>query len=99
MDKEEEIMNTNQPRSIHELLVVMGENFDKCFITGLCNLANDLRFLGFYSGNEFSYILEYINNNRPNKDMDWSWSRGEKAPRIAWLDEHIELTKPKEIYG
>ena len=82
-------------RSIHELLIVMRDNFDEYYEWGLCVLANNLYAYDIYSYKELCILMRYINENRPNQERGWSWTIGEKEPRKKWLDEQIKLTNPK----
>ena len=82
-------------RDIHELLIVMRDNFDKYFVAGLCLLNNSLRSHDLYSYDEYLKVRYFICANRPNKESGWSWPMGEKEPRKKWLDEQIKLTNPK----
>ena len=82
-------------RSIHELLIVMRDNFDEHFFCGLCVLANDLYAYGTYSYREHFILMRYINENRPNQQDPWGWPIRETEPRKTWLDEQIKLTNPK----
>ena len=83
-------------RDIHELLIVMRDNFDKYFVTGLCPLNNSLCNHDLYSYDEYLKLRYFICENRPNKKRGWGWTMGEKEPRKKWLDKQIKLTKPKQ---
>ena len=86
-------------RDIYELLIVMRDNFDKYFVSGLCRLNHSLWDYDLYSYDEYYRISAFICENRPNKESFWGWPIRETEPRKRWLDKQIKLTKPKRKYS
>ena len=80
-------------RSIHELLIVMRDNFDEHFECGLCFLASNLYAYDIYSYKEYCMLMSFIKENRPNQQDPWGWPMEEVKPRKKWLDKQIKLTK------
>lgn len=89
-------------RSIVELLELMLQN-TKLFKHGLCSWACMLFYLEKISDDEKYTLLEYIEHNRVSRfsSMDaflyrksaWFWRSGDIAPRIKWINKHINKLK------
>ena len=76
-------------RTIKKLLQLMLDNKIK-FESGLCRLSANLHGRSIINENEWFLINKYINENRPiNYDLPFYWKKGDVAPRIEWLKEHI----------
>ena len=88
-------------RSIHILLKVVLENFDKHFSYGLCFLISDLRVHQIITDEEYIKLSKYIEKNRPLSFNLWSWEPKLAEPRKEWLITHIKLTEPlyKKIFN
>ena len=82
-------------RTIHELPIIMRDNFDEYFEMGLCWLNIHLFGAHLYSYEEYDKMKRYIREYRPNKKNSWSWEAGQFEPRKKWIDKQIKLTKPK----
>ena len=81
-------------RSIKELLRIVLKNIDN-HVLGLCHLVRQLYRNNIINIDELILLLNYIMNHRPNntyKEMGsvYFWKRGEKKPRIEWLEKHIK---------
>ena len=86
-----------EARKMSELLQVMIDNFDEYFNTGLCWTYLMLWGSNIITYEEYDLLEQYIQENRPNKNLGWSWRQGAKAPRLKWLkkQQKIELEKEK----
>lgn len=94
-----------EDRNINQLLqLLLSEikkgNFKKC----LCWTVNRLWFKDIITNTEVMLLHDYIDNNRPIKwyQLSYSykyrndpfyWKLGKKTPRILWLLIHINKTK------
>ena len=81
-------------RTEKELLQVLLDNMDR-FETGLCHLTGILNIEGVITFEEEFIIDEYVYENSPEEfyideyDIHYKWVKGEKQPRIDWLNEQI----------
>ena len=87
-------------RSIHQLLIILRDNAEvrdgKYIRFGLCYEVDRLCRKKIISSEEFFMLYDYMEAHQPkvrlNKShwfMITSWS-----PRLEWLNQQIELTKP-----
>lgn len=60
---------------------------------GMCLSASELRDFREISHEEHLSIKEYLKNNKPVlcMGMVYWWNRGDKEPRIEWLEKQIKL--------
>lgn len=89
-------------RTYKELLILLKETMidEPFFIEGLCYTVSSLRhYKEMINYAEQRKLELYIKRNRPkrgklyNKDFKLSgnyWERGQKAPRLNWIDHHIK---------
>ena len=85
-------------RTIHELLKICLDNFDKHFDDGLCNFFIELRFKNVITIEEEEKILKYLFLNRPDNKRTrrkyiYFWKQFERKCRINWLKKHYKLTE------
>lgn len=100
--------NSLQPgvvmRTMHELLTILRDNamvyHDKIY-SGLCHETNYLLGKDIISYKERNLLRNYINENIPNRKngyiLNYAWQVCEWPPRLAWLNEHIELTRQQSL--
>lgn len=92
-------------RTISELLTILRDNagvYDNQIYDGLCWEAFELSSSDVISIDERHELHQYIKENMPYyKHIDFNgmvfyeygWAPSEWPARLAWLNEHIELTK------
>jgi hypothetical protein len=84
-------------RDIKELLILLSDNakgrIGRRFyqIWGLCSLTLALYEEGIITQSEEDIVNTYLHDNRPDgkSGMDYWFPRGEKQPRLDWLNEQI----------
>ena len=88
-------------RTEKELLQVLLDNMDK-FETGLCLLSGALQRGKIITMTEEFSIFRYIEGNAPKMNYNkvilsvYKWPKGEKQPRIDWLNEQIQKLQQNE---
>ena len=96
-------------RTISELLTILRDNArvenDSIFM-GLCFEIGSLLGKIIITTSESIKLKIYIQENMPVRMLEdeigghvaspYGWPPGEWTPRLAWLNEHIELTKDKQ---
>lgn len=93
-------------RPIHQLLTILRDNprvQNNMVQEGLCLEVQYLSYLAqMISFTEAAYLDTYINENMPVRYMPdsnlrsgFGWPKSEWPPRFAWLNQHVELTRPK----
>lgn len=89
-------------RTISELLTILRDNVyvdgDGEIYNGLCYEVIELHGKGIISLNEKHALHKYIDKHMPvgictTFGIKYGWTPREWPPRLAWLNEHIELTK------
>lgn len=75
-------------RTIKELLQLMIENKDM-FFDGLCCYIDNLYLSHIIDFDEYKSLYNFIRENRPNQDKDYSWPVGKIEPRLKWINEQI----------
>lgn len=92
-------------RTISELLTILRDNAnvygDGEIIAGLCYEVIVLYDKIIISLDERYALNDYIDKNMPTGirtviGIKYGWPPGEWPPRLAWLNEHIELTKDQQ---
>ena len=94
-------------KTISELLTILRDNAkveDDEICDGLCAEVLELYENEVISLYEKGLLYYYINENKPHYEFvfygmmtdQYGWPRYEWPPRLAWLNEHIELNKEKE---
>ncbi len=88
-------------RTIKELLQVMLDN-QKYFVSGLCNLVDNICLKDLISMKEHRILLNYVKENKPSTFSSFErfkqeicaeaywWKKGNINPRIKWLKKHIK---------
>ena len=81
-------------RTIKELLILLREYLPKAFVFvgGMCGALSIMKQKGIITEYEYSIVLRYIENRRPDVTMQyryWWWPYGELAPRLEFLDKLI----------
>ena len=88
-------------RSEKELLQVLLDNMDY-FQTGLCRVITHLYLVDQIKYNELYLVRKYIRKNAPEMYDEsgclsvFNWVKGEKQPRIDWLNEQIQKLQQNE---
>ena len=92
-------------RTMHELLTILRDNANVYgngeIIAGLCYEVIVLHGKIIISVDERYALNDYIDKNMPTGirtviGIRYGWRPGEWHPRLAWLNEHIELTKEQQ---
>ena len=92
-------MEKREIKEVIKLLTMVREYIveDRCFY-GMCGVAQDLLFNGI-NIRERSVLLTYIDERQPPRskmyDYGFWWKRGNKKPRLRWLDKEIAALKLK----
>ncbi len=69
---------------MNRLLQILLDNMDK-FETGLCRLYKKLYNEGVITLDEKNQLESFINENMPNKEVDYYFKCGDKESRINWI--------------
>ena len=93
----------NKNRKIKELLKVMLQNKELLKNISLCTFAHTLRISNKISYKEYSKLLKFIQDNRPNKYSSLDaflyrnrmhyWKLSNKEVRINWIKKHLKTFK------
>lgn len=81
-------------RSILELLKLLLSNIDM-LERGLCHLILKLRVRNYITDKELQILRQYLIKITPIEFEydDFWWPKGEKEPRIQWLEKQIEVNR------
>ena len=86
-------------KAILELLIIVRENIDKYFSTGLCGLFRSLVRQGLLTYYEDMILTNYLKKHLPKHACGigehW-WESGIKKPRITYLNKRIRIEKWKQ---
>lgn len=92
-------------RPIHDLLTILRDNARVEYNMVQEGLCLEVQYLSYTSHLitflEAIELKEYIKKNMPvimlvpETRSDFGWEPCLWGPRLAWLNEHIELTRPK----
>jgi hypothetical protein len=80
-------------RNNKTLLKILVDNFDDCFLYGVCDSIENLFFSGLISYEETDKLQRFIYKNRPKielqKNSFW-WECGSKLPRKRFLNKLLK---------
>lgn len=95
-------------RPIHLLLELLLQEYRKYIptksnATGICSVLGQIYVLQAITDSEHHTLQYYIDVNLPERKYNrpfepfviYSFPYGDLEPRVKWLEEQIELTKPK----
>lgn len=84
-------------RSILELLKLLLSNIDM-LERGLCHLILKLRVRNYITDKELQILRQYLIKITPIEFEydDFWWPKGEKEPRIRWLNLHIKILEKNQ---
>ena len=88
-------------RSLNNLLIIVRDHIQnqKSIKNGICYEIENLNWGHVINRAEYNKLKVFMNENRPMRGVHcnkaqqgWShwWPRGEKEPRIAWLNSKIK---------
>ena len=83
-----------ESRPILNLLKLVLDNIDQLEL-GLCHLLDNLRIHSFITRAEYFILDDYLFANRSIQNGYW-WPKGEKEPRIRWLNLHIKILEKNQ---
>lgn len=94
-------------RSINNLLIILRDHIQSINIyldSGICLEIDVLYFNDVITWDECTKLSGFMSKNRPMRGKHyvkirqrsgWWWPRGEKEPRLAWLNSKIKQTEKK----
>jgi len=90
-------METNT-RPLLELWLIVEENFDELFETGICNIVFKLRYIVIFTMQEEKVLIKIVDHyitDELNIFSIYGWPSGEKEPRKQFIQDQIlnELRK------
>ena len=92
-------------RNINELLIILRDYIKEMddFDLGLCHIISVLFDVGLINQYEYFVLKDYVNYNKPKwyskhfspiqLQSPYYWKKGNKTPRLKWLDTQIKITK------
>ena len=82
-----------ETRSLVELYQVMIDNIDLLEDGGMCNLSVLLYYLDIITYKELEIIRWDLVTNKPSDSGTYWFPRGEKQPRLEWMQNRINQFK------
>lgn len=88
-------------RSISKLLAIMRDNIHLMDTFGLCFLTSMLLRNNILTKENAQILRYFLSCNLPNDDMKYDtyycWPKGEKEPRLDWINKQIQILEKQSI--
>jgi hypothetical protein len=84
-------------RSTKELLILLREEVEGPeFELGMCDVINKMFVLEEISESEYIELNSYLYDNDPEYDETFWFPRGERQPRIDWINQQLRNMSKRE---
>lgn len=88
-------------RSISKLLAIMRDNIHLMDTFGLCFLTGMLLRNNILTKEKVKILRYFLSCNLPNDDMKYDtyycWPKGEKEPRLDWINKQIQILEKQSV--
>ncbi len=92
----------NKQNKVHLLRLLRSRIRSQEYITGLCQIADDLHSNGKIHNQELNYLYDYIQDHRPWRvrifPTTYYWFEGVKTLRLYWIWRQIVYTKIRNFF-